>query len=122
MSRSALISLPQAPTAPAVARRIVDGVERLQPEVAINARLLVSELVANAVRHANSMVEVVIRLLPERVRVEVRDNSPEPPLQRSPEPEDESGRGLFLVDTLTHAWGVEAREDGKSVWFEVLLT
>jgi DNA-binding NarL/FixJ family response regulator len=91
-------------------------------EVEDAVTLLISELVTNAVRHARSVVEVVIRLLPERVRVEVRDNSPDPPQPREADAEDESGRGLILVDALAHAWGVEAREDGKSVWFEVLLS
>ncbi|WP_146228919.1 ATP-binding protein [Streptomyces sp. NWU339] len=39
-------------------------------------------------------------------------------------PDDESGRGLTLVETLADDWGAELRESGggKTVWFEVALT
>ena len=36
-----------------------------------------------------------------------------------PAPEEASGRGLALVDTLSNAWGVEPVESGKAVWFEL---
>jgi hypothetical protein len=32
-----------------------------------------------------------------------------------------SGRGLFLVDAVANAWGVEPDEAGKKVWFELRL-
>ncbi|MFF2144146.1 hypothetical protein [Kitasatospora sp. NPDC058190] len=31
----------------------------------------------------------------------------------------ESGRGLQLVEGLTHRWGVDLQERGKLVWFEL---
>jgi hypothetical protein len=33
--------------------------------------------------------------------------------------DEESGRGLALVEGVALAWGVEVREEGKAVWFEV---
>jgi hypothetical protein len=33
--------------------------------------------------------------------------------------DDESGRGLAIVDALASRWGVDRFEGGKSVWFEV---
>jgi DNA-binding NarL/FixJ family response regulator len=104
------------------ARRFVDQVlsqwhcEDLLDDV----QLLVSELVTNAVVHAGSDVEVAVRLLSDSVRIEVVDRAPVAALKPSePGDDDESGRGLLLVETLASAWGVEPMEHGKSVWFEV---
>jgi hypothetical protein len=30
--------------------------------------------------------------------------------------DDENGRGLFLVETLSKDWGVDRKADGKVVW------
>lgn len=61
-----------------------------------------------------------MRLLTDSVRIEVVDRAPVTPLRPSqPDHDEESGRGLHLVDTLASAWGVEPMEHGKSVWFEV---
>jgi hypothetical protein len=38
---------------------------------------------------------------------------------RSPALEDESGRGMRLVDSLARRWGVQPAGTGKCVWFEV---
>jgi hypothetical protein len=56
------------------------------------------------------------------LRVEVSDaSSQEPPAAPGlPGPEQESGRGLYLVDTLATRWGTLPREPlGKTVWAEV---
>lgn len=82
-----------------------------------SAILLVDELVANAVLHARSPVEVRARLDAARLHVEVADGSPQPPRLREP---DVGGRGLRIVDALASAWGVTPAEgDGKAVWFEL---
>jgi DNA-binding NarL/FixJ family response regulator len=84
------------------------------------ATLLVSELVTNAVVHARSDVQVIVRLVPSGLRVEVFDASPAVPVPRVAAPEDVSGRGLDFVDTMSTRWGVDHRgDDGKVVWFEV---
>ena len=44
------------------------------------------------------------------------------PIILRPDTRDTEGRGLLLVDTLATAWGVEPREHGKAVWFELDLT
>ncbi|GAC1599152.1 MAG: hypothetical protein NVS3B21_25450 [Acidimicrobiales bacterium] len=82
-------------------------------------KLLVSELVGNAVRHADSDIEVVIRLLDTAVRVEVRDDVSSMPRLVDAADDDESGRGLAIVDALASRWGVDVRGQGKSVWFEL---
>ena len=78
------------------------------------AILLTSELVTNAVIHAQSDIEVTVR--GERsLRVQVSDDSSE---QLSPVRLG-NGRGLRLVDTLAASWGVSPEGRGKSVWFEL---
>ena len=104
------------------ARRFVDEVlSRWHCQAVLDdVQLLVSELVTNAVVHADSDVEVAVRLLPDSVRIEVVDRAPADALRPSRPPQDsESGRGLMLVETLASAWGVEPLETGKAVWFEV---
>ncbi|MBA3266685.1 MAG: ATP-binding protein [Acidimicrobiia bacterium] len=81
--------------------------------------LLVTELVTNAIRHADSHVDVAIRLLPETLRVEVRDTAEGRPAVVDAGPDAERGRGLAMVDALAEAWGVEPDGHGKVVWFEI---
>ena len=81
--------------------------------------LLVSELVTNAVIHAGSEVEVEVRLAGGRVRVDVVDRSTEVVKRRDAEDDDQSGRGMDLVEALASAWGIDLVPGGKSVWFEI---
>lgn len=82
--------------------------------------LLVSELVTNAVVHAGSDVEVVVRLTANAARIEVTDASAEAISPRDATEEEDSGRGLALVGSLAERWGVRpAPGGGKTIWFEV---
>ncbi|HUP85667.1 MAG TPA: ATP-binding protein [Acidimicrobiales bacterium] len=81
--------------------------------------LLVSELVTNAVIHAHSDVEIVLRLHPRRVRVEVIDAAAEYVHRRDATSDEQSGRGMALTEALASAWGIDTLVAGKSVWFEV---
>ncbi|MBF9067405.1 ATP-binding protein [Streptacidiphilus sp. NEAU-YB345] len=84
------------------------------------AEQLVAELVANAIRHTGGR-SFVLRVLrgSGRVRVELRDPSRALPCLIKGDAEDESGRGLRLVDVLADRWGVDLLSRGKSVWFEL---
>jgi DNA-binding NarL/FixJ family response regulator len=82
-------------------------------------RLLVSEIVTNAVVHAGTESELVVRLTEGGLRVEVRDQSTAAPVVQDVAAEETSGRGLALVEALATDWGVDASAGGKSVWFEV---
>jgi DNA-binding NarL/FixJ family response regulator len=94
--------------------------------------LLVSELVANAVVHAGSPVDVLVQLTDEVARVEVTDASDTVPVAEwpgaaaddDPDPDAEtSGRGLAIVDAMAQRWGAQTRAGGgKTVWFEVART
>jgi anti-sigma regulatory factor (Ser/Thr protein kinase) len=115
------LRLPPEPIAPTLARAAVAAVG-LPEAVASDIELLATEIVSNAVRHANldPSEEIILRIVADGyVRVEVTDLGPpfEPKLRRlEPGP---SGWGLFLVDTISTSWGVEAEGIGKKVWFEL---
>jgi anti-sigma regulatory factor (Ser/Thr protein kinase) len=83
------------------------------------AILLVSELATNAVIHGRTEFEVVVRLSPERLRIEVIDGNARPPSPVMVPTRSTSGRGLSIVQQIASAWGVEQHETGKVVWFEL---
>ena len=84
-----------------------------------DAQLALSELVTNAVLHGRRPIVVLLRLTVVGLRVEVQDGSPLSPTFSLLDPTAVTGRGLLLISALSDRWGVEAREGGKSVWFEV---
>ena len=84
------------------------------------ARLLLGEVITNAVQHTVGDVVVRLRLLPDRLRVEVRDGSERRPRVRNVDADAENGRGLKIVASLADRWGHDAVESGgKVVWFEL---
>ncbi|MEU5595120.1 ATP-binding protein [Streptomyces sp. NPDC020298] len=113
-------TLPWSPTACARARAAIRDVLSqwgLADLVPI-AELLVSELVGNALRHADGPVSLTLERVSD-VRCLVSDGSSQPPRPREADPEDETGRGLALVDALSARWGWTSGPVGKSVWFEL---
>jgi serine phosphatase RsbU (regulator of sigma subunit)/anti-sigma regulatory factor (Ser/Thr protein kinase) len=84
------------------------------------AELLVSEIVTNAVRYAER--PITLRLLRTDVlRCEVGDDAPLLPRMRHAAPEEEGGRGLYLVNRMAQRWGATRLGAGKVVWFELPL-
>ena len=113
-----------APEAAAEARHALDGLIGHLPDPRMrDVQLLVSELVTNAVRHANldsgDVIELVIELADFTLRVEVRDpGGGFVPSTPSPDPARPSGWGLYLVAELADRWGVDSDEE-TLVWFEL---
>ncbi len=125
LSRPAL-SLGSGPLGVQHARRWVLDVctDIGRSDLAECAELAVSELVTNALLHAEAPILVRVRGTRDHPRVEVRDASAEAPLlpTTSFEHEDDDllvtfGRGLSIVARCSTAWGAEIEEDGKVVWF-----
>jgi anti-sigma regulatory factor (Ser/Thr protein kinase) len=85
------------------------------------ARLLVSELVVNAVTHAGSAADLSLCIVGPRLRVEVSDRSPVAPQPKEYSPTAPDGRGLLILDDLADAWGVDVAQSGKTVWFELAI-
>ncbi|MGD3111584.1 ATP-binding protein [Streptomyces sp. YGL11-2] len=92
-----------------------DGREAADADV---ATLLVSELVTNALVHADGGAVVTARIT-DRLRVEVRDFAAGRPEPRAATADGTSGRGLMLVRSLADAWGIRSEGIGKCVWFEL---
>jgi anti-sigma regulatory factor (Ser/Thr protein kinase) len=121
------LELEGTPDAAAAARRALDGLMGQVPERRLrDVRLLVSELVTNAVRHAGLGAEDRIRLLVQLreavLRVEVHDPGSGFEL-RAPEPDPAraSGWGLYLVSELSDRWGMDGADagtPGTRIWFE----
>ena len=88
-------------------------------DLADEAELPLSELVTNAVMHTQAEVLLVVRLDDDAVRIEVHDSSDALPSRRSHDVESGTGRGLELVEALSHRWGVQPTASGKAVWFEL---
>ncbi len=115
-------SLPKASGSAATARRSLECVrDEVSERTLENARLLVSELVANAIEHVREEGEIELRIsfAGGRLRVEVLDPGPGfTPRQRSPD--SDRGWGLQYVDRLAASWGVDREDERSRVWFELL--
>lgn len=115
------IVLPPEPASAARGRRLVRHflAENDLDALVDTATLLVSEVVTNAVVHAATAVELSFQLTPRGAWVGVHDRSSVLPGVRYYDDSSMTGRGLGLVELLADAWGVDARTDGKLVWFTV---
>ncbi|MFC6343395.1 response regulator [Nocardioides hankookensis] len=121
----AVLDLPNDLSSVSLARRFVRttlsdwGIE----EPLDDAQLVVSELAANALTHADSSYRVRLTTSGAALRIEDEDvgvGTPEPqPLTE----DEEHGRGLHLVGALAASWGMDAGETGgKRVWAELPIT
>jgi anti-sigma regulatory factor (Ser/Thr protein kinase) len=109
-------------SAPREARHVLDELDtHIDPALRDDIRLLVSEVVTNAVIHtgqdAAGDVELDIWASEEVVRVVVTDRGPGFVPASPPQGGDRSGWGLMMVDRLADRWGVDL-EAGTEVWFE----
>lgn len=118
----ATLELPPTTDSPAAARRFVtatlaawqvDGVRE-------DACLIVSELVENAILHGHSAAKVRLGLRRGKVTVAVRDASDTPPSRLAPGSASTGGRGVFLVEAMSEAWGTTPTWDGGKVVWAVL--
>jgi anti-sigma regulatory factor (Ser/Thr protein kinase) len=133
------VALPAMASSVATARmhvRRLLGRWRL-PALVDDVELVVSEMITNAIKATNVVparasypelydrLEVVclcVYLRPDVLLVEVWDPRQEPPVPRAALPEDEGGRGLLLVESLTSGWGTRwPKTGGKVVWAAVPL-
>jgi anti-sigma regulatory factor (Ser/Thr protein kinase) len=116
--------LSASPEAVALARHALDDLEPALPDgKLLDVQLLVSELVTNAVRHADlhacDVIRLVVELADRGLRVEVHDpGGGFVPTTPSPDPARPSGWGLYLVAELADRWGVHS-DDMTLVWFEL---
>lgn len=112
-------TVPGAPSAvPQARRRATAQLLRWGlPEAVATTELIVSELVPNAIRHADAPIE--LRLIHDGSLIcEVSDASSTSPHPRRAHDLDEGGRGLFLVGRLSKRWGTRHNATGKTIWAE----
>ena len=119
------LDLPRDPAAAHLARRFVDEhfAPRMSERAAGDLRLVVSELVTNAVVHGKGAIVLEAKLVDDdAVHLEVIDEghqeigSIHP---REPAGLDTGGRGLRIVAALSRRWG--AHEGTTHVWADVPL-
>ncbi|MFF8483759.1 ATP-binding protein [Streptomyces antibioticus] len=128
-------SFPCAPSTAEIGRRVlrdVLGIWRLDnlDDVTERATLIVTELVANAARHTSCQeIRLMVRRpSATRLRVGVQDRAPARlPTLGQADDDDESGRGLVLIDAVADRWGYDLhgsgrRPWGKEVWAEIRIT
>jgi anti-sigma regulatory factor (Ser/Thr protein kinase) len=131
LQRMTHLELAALPTAVACARLHAKAValEWGLPALAENVELIVSELVTNSIRaadhpHGAGLTVVVVRLWLYYdlcgVLIRVWDGNCQMPIRQDPGPDEESGRGLLLVEHLSSDWGAYRKADGKVVWALVL--
>src|SRR5258708_26181403 len=100
------------------------------PDLAETAELLASELVTNAVQaserlktRADHAVVPVVRLWlvsdKSSLVIHVWDGSDEMPVRRNAAIDEESGRGLMLVEKLSSDWGAYRKATAKVVWVKI---
>jgi anti-sigma regulatory factor (Ser/Thr protein kinase) len=112
--------------APGAARIVVDQVlgERVAAIVLERAKLVMSELVSNSVRHsgaAGGSVVIRVRLVAGGFWFEVEDSGRDRSVMRSAADRGaEGGFGLRIVDALSERWGIERRaQGGTRAWAQL---
>jgi len=101
---------PASPDAVARARREIERLlPRLRPACLETLRLLVSEVVTNAVRHgprgSDATAIMRVEVVADRVRVEIEDMGSGFASPGPPKADGSGGWGLYLVDELADRWG-----------------
>jgi serine phosphatase RsbU (regulator of sigma subunit)/anti-sigma regulatory factor (Ser/Thr protein kinase) len=118
---------PQPAAVPAARRFVRETLTSWQvpgcDDLLADAELLTSELVTNAVLHAETPVRVTCRSHGCEVEVSVLDRQPESTIPGGPggmaDAHREAGRGLVLLAALSSSWGVTYAPGAKAVWFRL---
>jgi anti-sigma regulatory factor (Ser/Thr protein kinase) len=120
MGASVDIDLPREATAGRRARELLTAhlAAELDQAELDTAKLLVTELVNNAVLHGRGMIALRVHVDADRLRIDVIDGGSGLEREgRDNKSEDFGGRGLHIVDAAASRWGVH--EGTTHVWFEL---
>jgi anti-sigma regulatory factor (Ser/Thr protein kinase) len=90
---------------------------RADPEMSNDLALAVSEMATNAIRHAGTPFDVIVKS-DGQIRIEVGDSSPDAPTVREVDAASVGGRGLHILGNVCDRWGIEISNGGKCVWCE----
>ena len=93
----------------------------LDPEVALSAELVASELMTNALLHGGGSGQLRLTYLDSGgLRIAVADRERRAPIVGVSSESSMTGRGLAMIGRLSSAWGVlPLLEGGKEVWATV---
>jgi anti-sigma regulatory factor (Ser/Thr protein kinase) len=92
----------------------------VEAETADNARVVLSEMVTNALTHSLEVFRLALGLRGDHILMEVWDGADGVPQVGLPDNLAVNGRGMFLVDALSKEWGVRPDPEGcKTVWAKV---
>ncbi|MGB6206019.1 MEDS domain-containing protein [Mycobacterium sp.] len=113
--------LPVAEAVPTARHFVIDTLAACNlSHVADDAALIVSELAANAVVHANTAFRVVVSSASAGVvRLTVEDATRSQPVLRRAGRHDSGGRGIALIAEITREWGCNLSPGGKTVWADI---
>jgi hypothetical protein len=125
-----VVRLPGSRDAAAESRAFLEPLVRSwsRESLGYDATLVATELVTNAVLHAQSALVLALRPIANGVRIEVTDLCPwvlphmAPPRTgaTSLSALGQSGRGVQVVSELAARWGVDSTQSTKTVWAELL--
>ena len=90
-------------------------------ELIADCSLVLSELTSNAVTAGSTVVSITVEVHRDHVRIAADEDGPGVPRPVAAGPSDPHGRRLAIVDSLSHAWGVQHRPRGKQVWADVAI-
>jgi anti-sigma regulatory factor (Ser/Thr protein kinase) len=130
VTESGVLTLPFAASSVGVARRrlVSDLIAAGICDSAVcDVALVFSELLSNALRHADPLpggtIEVCWRLDEDCVQVSVADGGGETqPELGEPTPGATGGRGLRIVAKLSRGWGTSHGDGGTTVWARVAVS
>ncbi|ADI07594.1 response regulator receiver [Streptomyces bingchenggensis BCW-1] len=93
--------------------------------LADDVTLSVDELVSNAIRHCRvtfALIEITVSVQDRALLLEVSDPDRDKiPQLRTPDPDEESGRGLYLVSQLAETWGHRHEQHSKCIWARFVI-
>lgn len=121
-----LVRLPGVPAQVSAARHLVTTALGRDHPLHDDCVLLTSELATNAVLHSQSgdggCFTLAVHASGRRVRVRIADDgSDEPPCACRTNLHGTSGRGLPLLEALSHRWGFVRENGANTVWFELVV-
>ena len=124
IGRGVYAELAGTPHAARQARGLVRDLLGNDHPSALDATLIVSELVSNSIAHSRSgrpggsiTIAVEASARPGDVRIAVRDaGGPAVPVLTAADPDSEHGRGLAIITALATEWGSETSRADRTTW------
>jgi anti-sigma regulatory factor (Ser/Thr protein kinase) len=121
IGRQTFTVAPEPESVPHARERVVELAQPFVDEERIaDLRLVISEVITNAVRHGGEG-DMLVAVTPKQsyLCVQVTDTGDGfAPRPRAFEPDDDGGFGLFLIERLTRRWGLTREDRNTRVWFE----